>query len=198
MSRWCEDASHIAVVGNGPLKENDRSEIAEKTCVIRCNDAKNKLPSERTDVAVIRSHIISEGRVDKKEAQKVYDTYDGDVLIVPFMEENEFLHEDSHNHLFADPVPIFNTSTALKFTGKTMSFPKCKLATRSDSAGSGPSTGGALLNYLESDNGVKTIDVYGMNWNGGNHHVDFKNPRLVRECCTKCDIHETSSPKYLP
>lgn len=199
MSRWCEDASNVAVVGNGPLRDEDRSDIETKSCVIRLNDAKNKRESERTDVAVIRSHVISKGKVDKYKARRVYDLYDDDVLLVPFMESNLELHDDLGRHIFADPVPIHTTGKKkLHFTGHIKLFPKCETSPLSNTSSNGPSTGGALLHYLESDNGVDTIDVYGMNWTGGNWHVDFKNPNLVRDCCTKCHIHQTPSNEYLP
>ena len=59
----------------------------------------------------------------------------------------------------------------------------------------GPSTG-AIISELQKMDFVKEINVYGMNWNGGNWHNDFKHKNMVPECCSKCTIHETKSNKY--
>ena len=77
---------------------------------------------------------------------------------------------------------------------------KCKDGTfdyNTSASSSGPSTGAVLINALEAQASAETIHVFGMNWNGGHHHLDFKQPELVPSCCSKCEIHPTASSKYV-
>ena len=60
----------------------------------------------------------------------------------------------------------------------------------------GPSTGAAVIDELHRASDVESIHVYGMNWNGGSHHVDFQHPNVVADCCDKCVVHPTSSDTY--
>lgn len=63
-------------------------------------------------------------------------------------------------------------------------------------ATSGVSTGTAVLSTLQNDDNVESINVFGMNFNGGFWHVDFNDPNLSNICCTKCVFHKTSIEQY--
>lgn len=76
-------------------------------------------------------------------------------------------------------------------------FSHCHKHTHHSTTEHGPSTGAAVIDALEHLDAVKQIEVYGMNWTGHAWvHVDFKDPTLVQECCSKCNIHDTKGNAY--
>lgn len=80
-------------------------------------------------------------------------------------------------------------------------FPSCdschtKLDCNSSSSSSGPSTGTAIIEALDTAGSTSELHVFGMNWMGGDHHFDFAQPDLVPTCCNKCTIHPTPTKKY--
>lgn len=60
----------------------------------------------------------------------------------------------------------------------------------------GPSTGAIVIDSLEKMSSIDSVHIFGMNWNGTSHHVDFAQPNLVGTCCTKCVIHPTENNMY--
>ena len=64
----------------------------------------------------------------------------------------------------------------------------------------GLSAGGLVIEALNAldDPPLEEIAVFGMNWHGEKGHTDFRDPTLVRDCCTRCVIHATASGSYLP
>ena len=182
----------VAVVGNGQLSEDDRKAINTFDCVVRFNDMKNKRPEERCDVQVIRyahhkfpgAHlnngqpilpVVTSNRMLKNDALI-------GKHILPPLHVYEKLHR-RHNELKND-ARLFDTCDSC---GDKCSHKK---------AHAGPSTGASVISFLENSPVVTSIDTFGMNWNGGTHHVDFKHPDIIEECCTKCVIHPTPSQSY--
>ena len=43
----------VAVVGNGPLAEAQRDDIAQAACIVRFNQLENREPGERTDLWIV-------------------------------------------------------------------------------------------------------------------------------------------------
>ena len=60
----------------------------------------------------------------------------------------------------------------------------------------GPSTGAVILSYLQANENVKTVYVFGMNWKNRMKHIDFVDDTIVRRCCKKCVFHETFDDLY--
>lgn len=60
----------------------------------------------------------------------------------------------------------------------------------------GPSTGALVIDYLENVPHIRSIDVFGMNWNGHHPHNDFLDRTIIRRCCLKCTIHRTPDTVY--
>lgn len=89
------------------------------------------------------------------------------------------------------PVSIFTTFTIILF----FLYVSIKQNLHGD-ATSGVSTGTAVLSTLQNDDNVESINVFGMNFNGGFWHVDFNDPNLSNICCTKCVFHKTSIEQY--
>ena len=188
---WSDlNCSNITVVGNGPLSSQDRAEIESSDCVLRFNDMKNKREEEKTDIHVIR--FPSAGGIDK--------------MSIPFIpviekESDRALFQKSTRPILSE-LQVFIENVKKNSIDPNLSvFPGCrkcdeKNACKHSSALLGPSTGALVISELEQDKSVSKIHVYGMNWNAGDWHIDFKDPTLVPECCTKCVIHPTHTNKY--
>jgi len=181
----CEGS--IAVVGNGPISEADRDLINAQNCIIRFNDQKNKLENERTDVLVLRNNTLHLSQKDStllpvipfcktiEEYQVKYSK-----LIKPI-----YVHEETCND---DPNVQEMKSNKV--------YNNCIKQNLHGDATSGVSTGTAVLSSLQDDDNVESINVFGMNFNGGWWHVDFNDPNLSHICCTKCIFQKTNKEQY--
>jgi hypothetical protein len=184
----CE--GNIAVVGNGPISESQRKIINNYDCIIRFNDEKNKLNGERTDLLVLRNNTLFLG------------TADVNVLpVIPFCKKH--LLNRLHYKKILPPVYVYENTCedapgAIEMSKKKI-YPNCFKEARHGDSPIGPSTGTALLSTLQDDDTVKSINVFGMNFNGdfiGAFHVDFIDMNLTNICCTKCIFHETFNDEY--
>ena len=178
---------NCTVVGNAELTDAERSEIrwrAQGSTVVRFNDLNHALKDDITNVHVVRLPSAWSPRF-AVTAPKLYVTPcdrflpDADVARI-------YVHEPQYSSCTRGPRRIFATSCAA-----------CGDRCNANSTYAGPSTGAALLSFLQNMESVATIHVYGMNWNGSpDMHIDFADATLVRDCCTKCVVHPTSSLSY--
>jgi hypothetical protein len=179
----------IAVVGNGPISEADRAFINAQDCIIRFNDQKNKLEHERTDVLVVRNNAL---HVSQKDSTLL--------PVIPFCKTID--EYDAKYNKLIKPIYVYeeqcNNDPNVKEMKSKKVYSNCIKQKFHGDATSGVSTGTALLSSLENDKDVESINVFGMNFNGGWWHVDFNDPNLSNICCTKCIFHKTSMDQYLP
>ena len=181
----------VAVVGNGPLSNEDRYNINKANCVIRFNDLKNFKQGEKCDIHAVRYHNggFPGINLSPKNAKilpvspNVYSVYNSQDLcniegLPPLLIYDPGLPNDLDKS-----VSVFENSN-------------CGKECIQSSSEYGPSTGTAVIDMLEKCNSVNKIDVYGMNWNGPHGHLDFKNPTIVQKFCSKCNIHRTPNNKY--
>ena len=190
-------AQQVAVVGNGPISENDSKKINECQCIIRFNDAKNRKSDERTDLQIVRRQL-GVGKIERmfwkyfvpKGVYTMYVTEPSYVL--------------SYNGL-ENPLGVIDIGRdKTKFRDDLKLFPGCNKCDNKPCTYSltewGPSTGALVINMLESMDNIKEINVFGMNWNPPsnkiNVHVDFNYPELIKNCCKKCIIHKTTTNNY--
>lgn len=206
LKNTCDDPSSVTVVGNGPLSDEDRKQINESGCVIRFNDMKNFVEGDKGHLWALRDQTLRYAQKGKKgkigdclhynfKKSTCYPT----MPVLPVVSAKTSLT----NLAKMDNVtePIFIHQKRLKQNNiieDAVLFEGCSESLRHSDARSGPSTGGAVIDFLQKLDVVEKINVYGMNWNGGLHHIDFANPDVVKKCCTKCDIHDTSTETYFP
>jgi hypothetical protein len=207
----------IAVVGNGPLNPEDREFINNKDnydCIVRFNDRKNMEAGEQTTVHAVRDTSNLQTLKKDFNMKNMWDFVSGK-RVVPGLVENENVfvqpvtaRPDILETHFPKNIEVLNPILVNEIFHSNVEdeiFPNCLHCQEgifncdTKSSRGGPSTGTAVLNVLESSDDVESIDVYGMNWNGGEHHLDFqkKNQNLVKECCTKCQIFPTASQDYV-
>jgi hypothetical protein len=205
LSRVCH--GDVAVVGNGPLTPQDRERIngPEFDCIVRFNDRKNMKEHDRTTIHAVRD-------IPERNNSLLSWLFRGEQRIVPGLLPGE--------NVFVQPVTARPDKIHDKFVNTTMLlppmlirehgsdvasetyFPSCELCRsgeydcRTSATRSGPSTGAVLINALEAQPSTTSIHVFGMNWNGGDHHIDFKQPNLVSDCCSKCTVHPTANASY--
>ena len=180
----CPDVSEVTVVGNGPLSTLDRDAINQSACVIRFNDMKTWVDGDKVDVHALRDNTMHLSGSSGAPVWPVISTRVGLAAVESESLQPIFVHETIHGQQTAPPTKVL--------------FPRCTARRPHSNATNGPSTGAAVIDALEAHDGVQRIHVYGMNWNGPPHHVDFKHPQTVRECCTKCTLHTTERAAYLP
>lgn len=183
----------VAVVGNGPLSNEDRYNISKADCVIRFNDLKNFKRGERCDIHAIRYTL---GRYPGINLSPKH------AKILPVSPNNfsVFNSRDLCNVEGLPPLLIYDprANNDLHENVSIFENSNCGKECIQSSSSYGPSTGAVVIDMLEKLNSVNKINVYGMNWNGTTKHIDFKNPTIVQKFCSKCNIHPTQNNKYKP
>ena len=180
----CEPrSSRLCVVGNGPLSEADRLEIAKCSTVARFNDMKNIESGERVDIHVMRewqdTHVYSGRSRHHSSASSV---------LVGM-------------HALEDSGRSVRGASSIQLPGRHRyhTFPACAttLVDKSE-IDRHPTTGTIYLSELQSDETIKRVDVFGMNWNITSGHHSTREGALVDACCTKCVVHKTPRDAYSP
>ena len=177
----------VVVVGNGVMSERDRSSVAQHDAtVFRFNDLNMYRLGERFDVHVVR--YPSARPPPRYAPHDVARWYVSPVRIAPHPDGRIVpIYESQYreaNVLRADRARLFPDCADCAFCWHNATY-------------AGPSTGAAVLSELQGNASVRRVDLYGMNWRGApDMHVDFRDPTLVRRCCTKCVIHESPGRGY--
>lgn len=182
----------IAIVGNGELHADNHQEINGCGCVIRFNDMKNKRKEDRMDVLVLRHNAIDSIDHNMKSSVILWPVY-------KYCSEGTIERMKMNSNIIT-PIPVFEESCIKdkeQWRSKII-FEKCHKSTKQGDARCGPSSGAAVIDHLLSHPKINpnNIHIFGMNWNGGDWHIDFKDPFLVQECCKGCKIHTTSTNNY--
>ena len=174
----------IAVVGNGPISEQDRLIISLSNIIIRFNDVKNKKNEERTTIHVIRYPHFA--YVDALFVWYLYPSNSSiDKISSPFPVKS---------------VPVFEMQYDVDHVSENHKmFRDCSCGDSCylNNTWAGASSGGIVLDILQGIPQIHEINVFGMNWNGDpSMHVDFRNKSIVSACCTKCVFHKTTTDNY--
>ena len=181
----------IAVVGNGPLSEEQRQKINNEpyNYVIRFIDLKNFKKGDRIDIHVIR---YSNGEFSGINLEK--NTIK--LPIIPLLCNFNILNK----YKLLDPIYIYEKQYKTKyintkqdkFKPKNIKIGKCIISKNTIKESIyGFSSGGIILAYLHEMKDVKNIDVFGMNFNGINEHIDFKYPNIIPNCCSNVHFENT-------
>ena len=205
----------VAVVGNGPLREEDRPRIDAYRNIVRFNDAKNLRPGERTTVHVGPYDDMAVNRLRSPQATANASLWTITNRWQEVRAEDGFAVITLNYQSYEDDVPALDFGRF--FTGRARRLPqtlgpwaeKAHVFTRcANCTGNrclladgwlGMSAGGAVIEALDAlDPPLEEIAVFGMNWLGRSGHTDFRDPTLVRDCCARCVIHPTASDSYLP
>lgn len=184
----------VAVVGNGPLSEQDRLNINNSDYVIRFNDLKNFRDGERCDIHAIRHH----GVFGFKSINKT--PHYSRVMPVAPNPNLVFNSKDLSDRIGLGPLFLFDPreNNVLSSSNRVFKDSLCNEECIPSNSEFGISTGTAVIDALENCNSVNKINIYGMNWNGEHEHLDFKYPHIVKKYCNKCKIYKTKSNNYLP
>ena len=181
----------VAVVGNGPISEEDRSNINKANCVLRFNDLKNYRKGERFDVHATR-HMNGFWSGMHLFHHAPY--------VLPIAMTSSAVKKSKRlagrKKLPTILVYENNKKVELSPTSKIFKHSACGDECRHSTADWGPSSGAAVIDMLENLETVKKIEVYGMNWNGNKNHIDFKDPYIISKYCSKCKLHPTSNNSY--
>lgn len=201
------EAWQVAVVGNGPLSENDRKMIDKCQCIIRFNDAKNRRSNERTDLQVVRRKLAF-GRIDRM----FWKYYIPEGVYTMYISEKRSEWDPTSNISFTGLENLIGSldvgTRGSEFRDNKVLFPGCNRCDNKPCtyslAGNGPSSGGIIIEMLDSLDNIKEIHIFGMNWNSPNNkyaypegHIDFRYQGIVKECCKKCIHHKTPTNDYI-
>jgi hypothetical protein len=172
-----------AVVGNGPLYLSDRVKIARADIVVRFNDANNRWRGEKTDLHVVRHP--SWYTLSRIEAP-AWDVAPLDSLMPDDAKLKLYVYEAQHGD-------------GNKLNSSSRIFEKCNCGNSclERRTWAGPSTGAAVVSELQSMPEITRLGVYGFNGMGDEEaHIDFANKTIIKNCCTKCTLHETATDRY--
>jgi len=196
----------VAVVGNGPLSDEDRRSISRFEIVYRFNDLKNHKHREKCTHHAIRcspscpdglcgsqsraaipgSQTILIGTREEVDAGKEWMRVDGEIVIGDDTSVNAHPVFDS---LVAPPEDL--TDMASRGEGAVPSSVLVKIRRF-------PTSGAILLDMLNSDDRVGEIHVFGMNWNMFDSVHSTSESQMIDAACRKCVVHPTPSSRYLP
>lgn len=190
----------VAVVGNGPLHEEDRIKINRSLNVVRFNDMNYWRSGEKVSLRAV--HYPFARPPQTACTAPVWGLAPSPVDLPDSVALYTWTYEPALTHASINMVTyaFFPKVQVLEPWQEVVQFfegcQDCGLKCYSNQTSSGPSAGAVTLSELNSIPQVSRIDVFGMNWNGGLEHVDFKYPDVVPSCCTKCTIHPTATAKY--
>ena len=194
----------VAVVGNGPLRNEDRPRIAAHRNIIRFNDVKNMWPGERVTIHVgirlelaaanaSRWAIVNRWQDVDTQAYALISLNYGEQQSAPWLDLGRLFSGERYRPEtlgpWADTLRVF--PQCANCTGD-----RCLLA----HGYSGMSSGGTVIEQLDAlEPPLELIEVFGMNWNEDcKNNLDFKDRTLIRDCCARCVIYPTASDRYLP
>tara|TARA_B110000046_G_C12857176_1_gene340232 strand:- start:80 stop:784 length:705 start_codon:yes stop_codon:yes gene_type:complete len=196
----------VAVVGNGPLSDEDRRSISRFEIVYRFNDLKNHEQREKCThhvircsstcpdglcgsqrrVAVAGSQTILVGTREEVDAAKEWMRVDEELVIGDETSVNAHPVFSSLASLPEDPAEVASRGGA--------AVPSSVL----EKIRRFPTSGTIVLDMLNSDDGVDEIHVFGMNWNMFDAVHSSSESQMIHAGCRKCVVHSTPSTRYLP
>ena len=196
---------HVAVVGNGPLSTADRAAINNHTNVVRFNDyyPKNYVPGDKITIHCSTidqfAHPWANPNATRWAVAAQLRHLDADSKFYTWTIKPAAVRLYASRFVWPLALGLEPASMLAPWFDTHRLFRNCSQCgdrCLSKNGANGFSRGATALNALEEDAGVAHIDVFGMNWNGEDAHVDFLYPTIVAECCTKCTIHPTHSMEY--
>jgi hypothetical protein len=174
----------VAVVGNGPLFNEDRLSIDKHDIVIRFNDVNYMNYGEKITLHVVREPTSVAPKIQIQASIWSISPVESFVGMESALSTPVYERQYGKDNWASPDAAIFPSCGACASCAQSGSF-------------AGPSTGAVALSELNELDEIKTIDVYGMNWNGPPKvHIDFANNTLVHDCCQKCVFNHTSSDYY--
>ena len=197
----------IAVVGNGPISEEDRKNINKFDTIIRFNDMKNKTRKEKTSIHVVRQISPKDDFFGKTSIKR-------EVPIILIATKKEYAEKCNQKYNMLDYIIVNEPSRDSYEAGKDNEmFQGCSLCKTEScleiDSDLGPSSGIVILDYLDKNSNIDKIEVFGMNWNfhlknygGGDKIYDTKlhhmgnEGKIVNSCCKKCIIHTPPKETY--
>ena len=197
----------IAVVGNGPISEEDRKNINKFDTIIRFNDMKNKTRKEKTSIHVVRQISPKDDFFGKTSIKR-------EVPIILIATKKEYAEKCKQKYNMLDYIIVNEPSRDSYEAGKDNEmFQGCSLCETEScleiDSDLGPSSGIVILDYLDKNSNIDKIEVFGMNWNfhlknygGGDKIYDTKlhhmgnEGKIVNSCCKKCIIHTPPKETY--
>ena len=190
----------VTVVGNGPIHETDRAAINRSNNVVRFNDMNYWRASEKVSLRVVHYPFAKPPQTNC--SAPVWGLAPSPVDLPESVALYTWTYEPALTHASINMVKyaLFPKAQVLEPWQEIVRYFEecngCGLECHSNQTSSGPSAGAVTLSELHAIPQISHIDVYGMNWNGGLEHVDFKYPDTVSKCCTKCTIHPTATTRY--
>lgn len=192
----------VCVIGNGPLSYSEREEIARCHKIVRFNDTKNRLPSERCDIHIMRRHDVHPSYTDNYPVS-YHDGVSKVILIGSNASSTDVLKDFViQRHNYKQP---FDREDYISFPDRPKDlfsvFSKCNTSEIGNSVlkkiSNHPSLGMIALSILEDMDSVNRLHIYGMNFNFFSAHGKVEQT-VITQCCSKCLIHETERSRYIP
>ena len=190
--------SKVAIVGNGPLHNEDIVKILKCNLIIQFNHAAHYHKINRCDILAVRPReektdkLFHVNNILKKIKKETY------ILPITITNDNIKLLKKTKNKIL-NPILIYEDENKKNsdISGKVSLFNSNEEKYQQKNALYGPSTGAALISEIDTINSIDELHIFGMNFNGGsNDHLDFKYPTLVKNHCKKCIFHKTPNERY--
>ena len=200
-----QNINEVAVIGNGPIFESDFHQINKYPFIIQFNHGRYIDKINRCNVLVIRPLENHKEGIEKvQHLKEIFKKISINTLILPILIKEtrvkniEFINVKKNKIL--KPIKSFEKIAFEQDQNDLIKnnflFNCQEEICKYSSSANGPSTGGIVLSELFKYKFIKKIHVFGMNFNGNDGHLDFLNPHIVKNYCTKCIFHQTSDSSY--
>ena len=188
----------IAVVGNGPISEDDLNKINNYDIVCRFNDCKNYRKNDKITHLVVRQRYNTEiiTGLDKNYKQSKPIT---DLIIIGTNRKLLEKVKNINSNLNCKIIEIYESSLCeLKDyvcnLDKNTPFYFNKKNIGNKFGVYGPSSGFVLLSNIYNGD---EIHIYGMNWNFTSGHNGNFEKNIIENHCKNCIIHKTNGNEYI-
>ena len=197
--------NQVAVVGNGPIIESDFENLKKYPFIIQFNHARYYDKINRCNLLVVRPRENYRIGIQKvNHLINIFKKIKSDTLICPVLVNNSRVNEleliNIKKNKILIPIKCFEKLSGLQNRNDLIQnntlFNCNKKIAKYNSSICGPSTGAIILSELFKIPFIEKIHVFGMNFNGGNDHIDFIYPNIIKEYCTKCIFNKTKNLSY--
>lgn len=190
----------IAVVGNGPISQKDRSLINKFKYVYRFNDCKNMKVNDKITHLVVRQsgNTGFVHGIDKNYKCPL------DVPNLIFIGTDETLFQklkQNNPSCYLKMIEIYEKNICNKTSCSIKHNDKIKfngIYVEPSNADWGGSSGFYMLADLTNSPLPKEIHIFGMNWNFDRMGHNSKwEKKIIKKLCQNCRVHPTSANTYI-
>lgn len=185
----------IAIVGNGPLTDEQKRHINKYGTVVRFNTVKEGQPNDKTNVLCVRQNGHSFWGITsnscKGDIHKINNTNDTHLIVLYSSDFNALQKE-----ILSNCSNMFKTIHYIHVHKDRYFYPFDTNKQNEKFKGDSFSSGFVIICYYNYFHKGK-YDIFGMNWNMPYHYARTFEKDIIRHFCKNpCTINKTKTNSY--